>query len=82
MSQGKKKIWTITHPLGNGSVFESLLIDNMSFISGPSMLLGPEVLPPNIAKLRNLDAYSTVDNNLYNAAASGLAQVFNFDDKL
>ena len=82
MSQGKKEIWKITQPLRSESVFRPLVMDNMSFIPEPSTLIGLEVLPPNLNKLCDLDAFSNVDNNPYYAAASGLAQVFDFDDKL
>ena len=80
MSQGKKEIWKITQPLRNESVFRPLVMDNMSFIPEPSTLLGLEVLPPDLNKLCDLDAFSTVDNNPYYAAASALAQILNFDD--
>lgn len=82
MSQGKKEIWKITQPFRSKSVFQPLVMGNMSFIPERSTLLGQEVLPPNLTKLCDLDAFSTVDNNPYYAVASGLAQVFKFDDKL
>ena len=82
MCQGKKVIWKITQPLRKESVFRPLVMDNMSFIPEPSTLLGLEVLPPDLTKLCGLNAFSTVDNNPYRAAASALAQVLNSNDKL
>ncbi len=81
MSQGKKEIWKITQPLRNESVFRPLVMDNMSFIPDPSTLLGLEVLPPDLTKLCDLDASSTIDKSPYYATASALAQVLNVDDK-
>ena len=73
MSQGKKEIWKITRPLRSEGEFRPLVMDNISFIPELSTLLGLEVLPPDLTKLCDLDALSTVNDNPYCAAASGLA---------
>ena len=73
MSQGKKEIWKITQPLRSEGVFRPLVMDNISFIPEPSTLLRLEVLPPDLPKLCDLDALSTVNDNPYCAAASWLA---------
>ncbi len=81
ISDGKKSTWKIAQPMRDDSVWQPLVLYNMSRQLLPShrAVPGLEALPPKIIELCALNAKSNIHNNPYYGAASTLARSLNSD---